>query len=200
MNQERLRQRMDSMRSSMEIAKYLSENPIHAVPVSPSGSEDTIEEIRDKYRFSRMRIAYFLNAVVLEIAIKMIWELDKAKECRNTHHIYQLYKELDPISQSDLRNLFANKAQMLADVEIEAQVSRLGELVQFQSWEDTLRANRDIMVNFKYDGKFSGKSSALGTVIWNNEDTLWVLPPLNFMRFPEAVYLYTLNRLERSPQ
>ena len=38
----------------------------------------------------------------------------------------------------------------------------LGELVQLQSWEDTLPANKDVVVNFKYDGEFKGKSTARG--------------------------------------
>ena len=45
---------------------------------------------------------------------------------------------------------------------MEGKQIRYGELVQFQSWEDTLTANEDVMVNFKYDGEFKGKSTAMG--------------------------------------
>ena len=198
MNKERLKQRMESMQSSMEIAKYLDESPNHFIPILLGASKDEIEKIKDDHRLSRAKISHFLNSIVLEIAIKIVWELDKGKNCRNTHDIYELYNEIDPISQSDLRNLFYEKARILADIKgknKEGTQRRLGELVQFQSWKDTLRANRDIMVNFKYDGEFTGNSSAMGTVMWNNHDTLWILPPLKFVRFPEAVYLYTLDRV-----
>ena len=199
MREGRLRKRMESMRSFMEVAKYLDENPKHFIPVPRGSSSDEIEKIKDYHRLSRKTVTHFLNSIVLEIAIKVIWELDQNKDCRNTHDIYELYNELDPVSQFDLRSIFDEKAQMLADMKINTPASNLGNLVQFQSWEDTLKANRDIMVNFKYDGEFNGKSSAMGTVIWSiEEDIMWALPPLNFVHFSEAVYSYTRDRVQRS--
>lgn len=197
MSTGRLKQRLESMRSSMEVAKHLDDSPLNPVPLG-TPVED-IEAIIDKHRLDRRIISHFLNALVLEIAIKVIWELDNAKECRYIHDIYQLYQELDPASQSDLNNLFNEKATIIANMEGDAQDGtriRIGDLVQFQSWEDTLRANRDIMQNFKYDGEFNGKSSAMGSVMWNNE-TLWIFPGLNFVRFPEAVYQYVYDRLQK---
>ena len=52
------------------------------------------------------------------------------------------------------------------------------------------------MVNFKYDGEFKGKSTAMGGVMWNGED-VWTLQPINGS-FPEAVHRYTMDRVEKS--
>ena len=36
-------------------------------------------------------VAHMLNAIVLEIAIKVIWELDNNEDCRYTHNICSLF-------------------------------------------------------------------------------------------------------------
>ena len=200
MNLERLENRLKSMRSSMEVAKHLDECPFN--PVRKGTPKEDIECVLDNRRLDRRNISHFLNALVLEIGIKVIWELDNGKECRYTHDIYQLYQELGSSSQSDLKNLFDEKARILADITGEAKDGTrltIGNLVQFQSWEYTLRANREIMVDFKYDGEFRGKSSAMGSVMWNNE-TLWVFPRLTFIRFPEAMHQYVHNRIQKIEQ
>ena len=42
----------------------------------------------------------------------------------------------------------------------------------FQSWEEFLGANADIVRDFKYDNKLKGSSSVMGSLIWNSE-TFW---------------------------
>ena len=141
-------------------------------------------------------VAYMLHAVILELAIKVIWELDNGKKCKNTHNVSKLYKDLDSASQSDLKHLFDEKAQLIAESEgnMEGKQIRYGELVQFQSWEDTLTASEDVMVNFKYDGEFKGKSTAMGGVMWDGT-TVWALNPIGEL-FCEAIHRYLRDRVQ----
>ena len=189
----RIKGRMCSMKYCADTAKHLASCPVLPGSISASGvSRD------EEHRLSIRSIAYMLHCIVLELAIKVMWELEKREACKDTHRIDSLYKDLDCTSQSDLRRLFDEKAQLLADSEgtMEGKQIRYKELIQFQSWEDTLAANRDVMVNFKYDGEFKGKSTAMGGVMWDGE-TVWALQPINGS-FPEAVHRYTMDRVEKS--
>ena len=189
---------MESMRSCLEAASHLDDCPVYPVKVSAITSPSVIQETKERHRLSRKHISHMLNAVVLEIAIKVTWELDNEKECRYTHDIAMLYKELNEKSQRELKEIYNEKLAMLAGLEgtdKKGQQVTLGGLVQFQSLQDALVANEDTMKNFKYDGDFNGKSSAMGSVIWD-EKTLWTVPPLDHVRFPEALYRYTVERVE----
>ena len=145
-------------------------------------------------------IAHMLNAIVLEIAIKVIWEIDNNRDCRFTHNIRELYEELADNSKRDISEIYEKKSALLAALEgtgRQGQRIRLGDLVEFQSLQDALEANADTMRNFKYDGEYNGKSSTMGSAIWN-DGLLYTMPPLNEERIPEALYRYTLGRLERA--
>ena len=188
------------MRSSMEVAKYLDESPQHLIPVPLTASDAEIEEARHKARLSRKHISHMLNAIVLEIAIKVLWELDNKKESRHTHDIGSLYKELNRKSRQQVRRIYDGKSAALAGIEATNKAgerARLGDIAQLQSLEEALQANEETMKNFKYDGEFKGKSSAMGSVIWDKE-TLWTMPRLDQVRFPEAVYRYTMDRLRQA--
>ena len=200
MNKNRLDARLKSIQSCMEVAKYLDDFPKHGVPIPKDASEADIEEIKDNYRLSRKHVAYLLNAIVFEIAIKVIWELDKNKECRFTHDICALNGELSGDSQRELKEIYEEKTSMLAELkgtDNNGRQTKLADVVKFQSLREALLANEDTMKNFKYDGVFDGKSSSMGSVIWN-KDTLWTLPPLNQERLPEALYHYSMNRVRRA--
>ena len=200
MNKSRLDSRMSSMQCCMQIAKYLDDSPQHLIPIPLGSSESDIQEIDDKHRLWRKHIAHMLNAIELEIAIKVIWELDNQSDCRNTHNISELYDELKKESQRELKEIYDEKAEVLSGLQgtdRKSQRIRLSDLVEFQSLQDALLANEDTMKNFKYDGDFNGKSSAMGSIIWNN-NRLYAIPPLNSERLPEALYHYTIGRLQRA--
>ena len=52
------------------------------------------------------------------------------------------------------------------------------------------------MKNFKYETRFNGKSSVMGSVIWSDE-LVWMLPPMND-RFPDALFRYTVDRVKEA--
>lgn len=200
MEKSRLDSRMSSMRYCMDVAKYLDDSPQHFIPLPSGASDAEIQQARDQHRLSRKNVAHMLNAIVLEIAIKVIWELDNNEDCRYTHNICSLFGELREKSRGELTEIYDGKLAMLARVEgtdKRGQRIKLGDLVQLQSLQEALVANEDTMKNFKYDGDFNGKSSAMGSVIWSNE-ILWTIPPLSYQRIPEALYHYTMGRVEEA--
>ena len=199
MDLNRLDERIKAMESHLDIVIYLDKSPQHLVPVQGIPTEAKIEEAKDRHRWSRKSVVHMLNAIIFEIAIKILWELDNEKKPKNTHDIFKLYEGLKPNSQSDLKSLYDEKVKLLAGTEGNqgGQQVRFGDLVQFQSWEDALHANRDVMVNFKYDGIYKGKSSAMGSAVWNNE-TLWMMPPIEWSQFAESICLYVKDEVEKT--
>ena len=101
---------------------------------------------------------------MFELAIKIIWSIDVGEECGKTHDILSLYKELSTEKQLLIKNLYDSQLSVL-NVEGTGQDGssiRVENLVDFQTLEEALESNKDTITNFKYDGQFRGKSSAIG--------------------------------------
>ena len=78
-----------------------------------------------------------------------------------------LYKELSTKKQLLIKNLYDSQLSVL-NVEGTGQDGSsisVENLVDLQTLEEALESNKDTITNFKYDGKFRGKSSAIGAVI-----------------------------------
>ena len=183
----------------MEIAKYLDANP--PFQVLSNDTPQDIEESMDNHRLWRKSVVHMLNSIVFELTIKVIWELDHNQQCRYTHNISSLYSELKEKSRRELRDIYLKKSRQMATLEAtdkQGNQTMLGNLVDFQSFEDALASNEDTMKNFKYDGVFKGKSSVMGSVIWNSE-TIWTLPPLQ-NPLPETLYYYARDRIQATKQ
>ena len=145
--------------------------------------------------------SHMLYAIVFELSIKVIWELDHNEDCRFTHNIGALYNELAPVSKDRIREIFGEKLTALAGLQGTNRKGErviIGELVELQSLRDALEANEDTMKNFKYDTKFRGKSSVLGSMIWTDE-LYYVLPSLDD-NFIDALFRYTVDRVTEAKQ
>ena len=181
----------------MEIAKYLDDSPQHLVQVDVKSSKTEVAKRVDDHRLWRKGVAHMLNAIVFELAIKVIWEVDNNRECDYTHNIFKLYDQLNSKSRQDISEIYDFKLKPLVELEgtkKDGQRIRMSDLVCFQTLQEALSANEETMKNFKYDSDFSGKSSAMGSVVWS-EKLLYAFPPLKGERLPEALYKYTLNRV-----
>ena len=105
------------MRYCMDVAKYLDDSPKHLIPLPSGASDADIQEAKDQHRLSRKNVAHMLNAIVLEIAVKVIWELDNNEDCRYTHNIRSLYEELSEKSRLELSNIYDEKLAILSGLE-----------------------------------------------------------------------------------
>ena len=176
MDINRIEERLKSAEHFLETAKYLDSDPPVAVPFDSSPT--AIEEIKDRQRWSSGITCHMLYAIVLEISIEIIWGLDNSEECRFTHDIGELFDELGYDSQQRLGKIFDEKSTTLAQLQgtnKRGNPVRVGDLVEIQSLRDALKANEDVMKNFKYETRYNGKSSVMGSVIWSDE-LVWILP------------------------
>ena len=194
MGNKHIEERMRAAEAFLEIAKYLASRPPYAAPLGASATE--IENIKDKHIWWRAVTCHMLYAIVFEIAIKMIWTLDNRMDCPYIHDIASLYDQLSDMSRQAIEGIYHDETTAFARIRDEIR-ARFDEDVQFQSLREALIANEDTMKNFKYSNKFEGKSSVLGSVIWVKA-TLWTLPSLDGARFPEALYRYAADRVEKA--
>ena len=143
------------------------------------------------FEFGKKAVIHFLYAIVIEICIKVIWEIEKNTPPKPTHDIFTRYTELSPESQqaiSDIYDIQVSKThELISRYKIEKEI-------KLQSLEDALRANEQTMRDIKYDGKFNGKSSALGSVMWN-EDNLYMNITSNpdAITFPRSLLNYAIS-------
>ena len=174
MEETRIEEKIKAAEAYLEIAKYLDSNP----PIERvKGGVKAQKEARDRHRILSKVVCHFLYAIVLEITIKIMWELTNNRECKHTHNICKLYEEIDEKDQEKIRKFFDEKVSELDGLEgkMGSKKIKLGDLVEFASLEEALKSNEDTMKNFKYDNKFEGKTNVISSTIWNDE-TLWTLP------------------------
>ena len=180
-----LKEKLEMAETFMESADFL-EQPLYYA--ARGDSKEEIEVRTDKQRIQKKKMCHFLYAVVFELAIKIIWEIEKGKKCKPTHNILNLYKELSCEKQSKIKDLYDMQAAIIRTQEGRQRTGnqiRVNDLTKFQSLEEALEANYDTVTDFKYDGLFQGKSSVIGGVIWNTE-RIWVFPE-GFVVFPREL-------------
>ena len=191
-----LEEKLKIAESFMETARFLDSTTGNLGKLVTGESAETVEARRHRQRFQGKTVSHFLYAVMFELAIKIIWSIDVGEECGKTHDILSLYKELSTEKQLLIKNLYDSQLSVL-NVEGTGQDGssiRVENLVDFQTLEEALESNKDTITNFKYDGQFRGKSSAIGAVIWKGED-VWILPA-RFVIFPKQLLAYTKENLE----
>ena len=148
------------------------------------------DSAKNQQRYQRKQVCYFLYAIIFELSIKIIWEIEKGEQCRRTHEILEMYRELSSEKQLHIKDLYDNQAAIIRNMKKQPEKNEIGnpDSINFQSLDEALESNGDTMINFKYEGIFRGKSSLIGGVIWNNEDS-WILPQVSVV-FPKELLQY----------
>ena len=192
MTRDKRNQRVEAGEAYVAIAKYLDSRP--PLKMVEGGPEEQERE-RDKHSWNSIIVCHILYAIVFEISIKIVWELDNGQACRHTHDINALFDELADDSQSKIRSIFDVQVASVSEIEgtLSGVTRKLGDVVPFSSWKEALQANEDIVKNFKYDNKFKGKSTLVGSSIWNGR-TLWDLPP-GYESFVVKLFNYAKSRV-----
>ena len=170
--------------------------------IVPSDVVDSPEDAQSKLSdivYRRKLVVHFLYAVVIEISIKVIWEIENGTIPEYNHDIFSRYEELSPESKKKISGLY--KTQVSHTTKLislcNGQRDSVGAVVNIsqdlQSLEDALKANEQTVKNFKYDGRFKGKSSALCSLLWD-AGLVYTLPKSvsNAVIFPKELLEYAI--------
>ena len=154
------------------------------------------EDVQAEQLFQKRLTCHFLAAVVFEVAIKIIWEIENQKECEHHHRILDFYTELSPERQLHIRQLYEKQLDLIRR-ETYTDCAGRDYFVEFQSLEDALKANYDTVTNFKYKGGFHGKSGVIAGIMWK-DDGQWIFPD-KYIVFPKEIIKYVRECVESHP-
>ena len=197
---------MRSMKYCVEISTFLQDTPVSMIRLSeeertnlgPEAVEVDEDAIAD-HRLMRVSVAHLLDSIVFEIGLKILWALEKGIPYRHTHDIKKLFGQLADSTRADVEELYDNALSSIRDLsgtDASGQPTRISDRVRFQTLREALQENQAIITKFKYDLEFRGKSSSLGSVIWNLDDgVVYALPPVRRGRFPRLFYDYVEQRV-----
>lgn len=187
---ERLKERILAMESHLDSIRCLHKNRI-----------DGPDDGKSQSPFFRGATCHMLCAIVLELAIKVLWDLERCEDPKHEHGIENLYDNLAPQTQLDLKKMYHKKAKELAELKLDTSDGRrVRDLSKIaMTLEEVLSANPDIMKNFKYDNKFKNKSSAMGVILWNiKKDRVYILPSLEREIFPVTLFKYVKKQADKN--
>ena len=150
------------------------------------------------HRTSQLKKAcYYHYAIVVEITTKIIWAIDKGKQCEKTHDILGLYKQLSIGKQQRIKELYDDQvsAFKVQGRKGDGSSVHLENLVDLQSLEETMKANENTIRDFKYDGEYcTERDNPFRGMIWNSE-RIWILPE-KVVIFPRSLLNYAKENLE----
>ena len=163
----------------------------------------SIEEAQakeDDNALGKKFVTHFLYAMVFELSIKIIYEIEQGEAAPHHHNISGLYKKLSPVAQQKISDLYDAQVSNMKKVisECNGRRNRGGEIVNLnpdlQSLEDALKSNEQTVTDFKYDGGFNGKSSVLCSIMWT-DDLIYALPKLiaEAIIFPRTLLEYAIS-------
>ncbi len=100
---------------------------------------------------------YFLRHLILELMIKILFELDNRKQAPTNHRIFDQFKKLKEKTQRELIENY-DKARNREDT----LIKKRGEnKVLFPPFQTVLQVNPKVVVAFKYDAKGRKENFAL---------------------------------------
>ena len=197
---------MRSMKNCVESSTFLQDSPLSMIRLSEKTSkspelaaiEVTEDAIADD-RLMRVTVAHLLDSIVFELGIKILWQLEHSREYPHTHNIMELFGDLRPNTRSDIGELYEHALAAIRDLsgtDANGQPTKVSDRVVFQTLPEALQQNQDVITKFKYDLEFRGKSSCLGSAIWNLDDGLiYAVPRIDRVRFPRLLYDYVEQRI-----
>ena len=164
-----------------------------------AASQEEAKSKADDTRFGRKMAAHFLYTVVIELCIKIIWEVEHNRSPKTNHDILSRYIELSPESKQAISDMYdtqvknTNHIISLANSGIRDNHGDIVNLCpQLQSLEDALTSNQETIKNFKYDGKLDQKSSVLCSMIWNDGE-IFILSKPELIVFPTLLLEYAIS-------
>lgn len=147
----------------------------------------------------RKHVAHFIYALIFEISIKIIYGIEKKKVAPHNHKILDLYNQLSPRVQQGIRNFYDLQVSHTKKILLEffnGVKTESGKTINIKpaNLEEALELNEKVVRDFKYNARLKGKSSALGSLIWDTEHELqWDIPKPELIIFPKLLLDYAIS-------
>ncbi|MDN3562719.1 hypothetical protein [Vreelandella neptunia] len=103
---------------------------------------------------------HFLQAVVLELLVKIFYELDTNKGAPFTHNLPRIYRDLKSATQQHIEAKYDEARERKRKLFVQIPD------VTFHPFSDVLRNNEKTVKNFKYDGMGVDSNSAFDSTFF----------------------------------
>lgn len=105
---------------------------------------------------------YFLNSIILELLIKILYEIDCKEEAPFTHNLSKIYEKLN-IDTRDIFEKKYNKARKRKN----QLFAKIPDNIKFHSLATVLANNEKIIKNFKYDAMAVSSNYSIDDIFYN---------------------------------
>ena len=198
-----LNRKISMAKSFLDSAQLLERTTNHIV-AEPQEAEVLTKSEKKKEakiadtKFKRKMTTHFLYAMIFELCIKIIWEIEHNAPPKPNHDIFSRYQELSKESRQAISEMYdtqvANTKYIISQAN--GQVDNHGNVVKIniplQSLEEALKSNAQVIRDFKYDGKLNGNSSVFASIIWDDKE-ISLLPTAKLVVFPERLLEYAIS-------
>ena len=162
-------------------------------------SEESARAKVDDTTFGRKMTAHFLYAIIFELCIKIIWEIEHKTTPPFTQDILSLYNELSDDSRRKITELYDKQVRNIEAVISDANSgikNKGGDIVNLsvnlQSLQEALASNAETIKNFVYEGIIGGKSSVFSSILWTH-DRIYTIPKPELIIFPKYLLDYAIS-------
>ena len=108
--------------------------------------------------FMFFTVSIFLNAICLELIVKMLWMIEKGEVVSKTHDVLSIFRDLDSSTRKHIENAFYNDETRKNTYEYFAKMYKESEGEDFpeENFREMLSRCSEVVVGFRYDPrKFS---------------------------------------------
>lgn len=182
------------MAESFLTTASINEHIIHAGSLDPQKNTPGAKWTFD---LKKKMVAHYLYSIVIEISIKVIWEIERQQPPVHSHDILARYNELSPKSRHAIMDMY-NEQISRTKKTLSKYIDNgktMDTILDFKSLEETLQSNEEIIKNFKYDARHSGKSSGLGSYMWKDNHT-YMLSAKDVTIFPKQLLDYATSLMQ----
>ena len=151
--------------------------------------ESAMDDFLENDFFQLNSTCYFLNSVILELLIKIFWEIEKSKECPHTHSIENLYSQLSKDSQDFLSSKYTELKIQLEHKINSSSPNDLG--LNYSNFETILSSNKKVVMDYKYEMKPNSENSVFNNMV-SVGDHYYMIP----YSLCEQFFLSLLARVE----
>ena len=184
--------------SFMESANLLEQRRDNVMPESTEQAK-----LKSEYpELQRKHVAHFLYAMVFEISIKIIYGIEKNKIAPPTHKLLDLYNDLSRDARRAIRSFYCTQVShtnIRLPEFFSGKKTESGKTINIKlaNLEEALELNEKVIRDFKYNAQLKGKSSVLGSLIWDEElQRQWTIPIPDLVIFPKSLLKYAISLKE----
>ena len=181
---------MESTKEKFYMAKCFWDSSRFLSRMKPLGEKER-ENFINNQQLKFYTTCYFLNSMIFELVIKVLYELDKSKLCDKTHNLGKIYNNLSKENQEFIEGQY-NCLKRSLETKIVSPAKKQKKIdIGYCDFQRALELNQRVITDFKYDNNFFEESSVFLPCITSEEGkqrTVYLIPESCYSNFFEIIF------------